>query len=326
MEDKVVHIIDGKNDYYFDSRSLHDIVFIKACGNYIDINLTSTQYEGIRIQIGQFWKELEKLDIPHDLVRIDRSTIINLKRVVFVNQKKGTITLRTGKNNEPIKIANTAFAGLKEKVAQMMKDSPYKGVQFVNRHEYDNHQSEGTPHEGHVAVDLGLPSGTLWASEDMSVADADFALYALPLYDSPLAVLRSESKNDDYTLEEDRARLEWGGSWETPTARQWQELLTNCKATWEVNPNGNIICVLTGKNGNHITLSSVSPHRGLCTYWTSTEEIKEQNKLDEEETPKFFSVEINEPYDDEPWYHFIMDLNRPECNLHAVVSKDSINY
>ena len=78
------------------------------------------------------------------------------------------------------------------------------------------------------------------------------------------------------------------------------------------------------KNGNHITLSSVSPHRGLCTYWTSTEEIKEQNKLDEEETPKFFSVEINEPYEDEPWYHFIMDLNRPECNLHAVISNDSI--
>jgi hypothetical protein len=68
----------------------------------------------------------------------------------------------------------------------------------------------------------------------------------------------------------------------------------------------------------------VSPHRGLCTYWTSTEEIKEQNKLDEEETPKFFSVEINEAYEDEPWYHFILDLNRPECNLHAVISKDSI--
>ena len=56
MEDKVVHIIDGKNDYYFDSRSLHDIVFIKAGGNYIDITLTSTQYENIRIQIGQFGK------------------------------------------------------------------------------------------------------------------------------------------------------------------------------------------------------------------------------------------------------------------------------
>ena len=130
--------------------------------------------------------------------------------------------------------------------------------------------------------------------------------------------------NDDYTLEEDRARLEWGGSWEIPTARQWQELLTNCKATWEVNPNGNIICVLKGKNGNHITLSSVSPHRGLCTYWTSTEEIKEQNKLDEEETPKCFSVEINEPYEDEPWYHFIMDLNRPECNLHAVIKSSLV--
>ena len=82
----------------------------------------------------------------------------------------------------------------------------------------------------------------------------------------------------------------------------------------------------SGKNGNHITLSSVSPYRGLCTYWTSTEEIKEQNKSEEYVIPKFFSVEINEPYDDEPWYHFIMDLNRPECNLHAVVSKDSINY
>ena len=324
MEDKVLHIVDGKFDYYFDSRSLHDLVFIKASGNYIDVTLTKTQYQSLRIQIGQFWNQLDKLNIPHDLVRIDRSTIINLKRVEFVNPKNGSVTRRSGSDNVQIKIANTAFGGLKEKVAQMMKDSPYRGVQFVNRHEYDNHQSEGIVHEGHVAVDLGLPSGTLWASEDMSVADADFTLYALPLYDSPLAVLESESKNDNYALEEDRARFEWGGSWETPTARQWQELLTNCKTTWEVNPNGNIVCVLTAKNGNHITLSSVSPHRGLCTYWTSTEEIKEQNKLDEEETPKFFSVEINEAYEDEPWYHFILDLNRPECNLHAVISKDSI--
>jgi hypothetical protein len=45
----------------------------------------------------------------------------------------------------------------------------------------------------------------------MSVADADFALYALRLYDSPLAVVENESKNDNYALEEDRARLEWGG-------------------------------------------------------------------------------------------------------------------
>jgi hypothetical protein len=324
MEDKVVHIIDGKNDYYFDSRSLHDIVFIKACGNYIDITFTSTQNKGIRIQIGQFWKKLERLDIQHDLVRIDRSTIINLKRVVFINQKKGTITLRTGNNNVQEKIAHAAFGGLKEKIAKMMKESPYRGIQFINRHEYKDVISEGTNHEGHVAVDLDLPSGTLWASEDMSVTDSDFELYALPLYDSPLTILKSASENDDYVLEEDRATIEWGGAWRIPSTREWQELLGNTTPKWAVNKDGNIICVLMGKNGNHITLSSVSPHRGLCTYWSSSEEVKEQDKLEDGVTQKFFSVEINEPYEDEPWYHFVMDLNRPKCNLHAVISKDSI--
>lgn len=312
MREQTIHIIDASKEYYLD---LRDVLFIKADGNYVDVFLAKTQYKSIRIQIGQLWKKITELDVPHNLVRIDRSTILNLRRVEFINPKKGTVVLSREEEKIQLPIAKAAFNDLKEKVAQLMKDST-RDISVVNRPEWKGLPSIETTHEGHAYVDLGLPSGTLWASEDMSIADSDFSMYGMNLFDSPYTILSDAAYEDDfgYALEEDTARIKWSGRWRIPTVEAWKELLKECSSQWAVNEDGYVVCVLTGKNGNQIELSSISPHRGLCTYWTSSEMKNNQGRSINA------SIELHEPYADEPWYHFVSDFNRPECNLHAIIS------
>ena len=312
MREQTIHIIDASKEYYLD---LRDVRFIKADGNYVDVFLAKTQYKSIRIQIGQLWKKITELDVPHDLVRIDRSTIVNLRRIEFINPKKGTIVLSREEEKIQLPIAKAAFNGLKEKVAQLMKDSG-RDFSIVNRPEWKRLSTIETKHEGHAYVDLGLPSGTLWASEDMSIPDSNFDMYGMSLFESPYTVLSDTTYEDDfgYALEEDTARIEWSGSWRIPTVEEWKELLTECSSQWAVNEDGYVVCVLTGKNGNQIVLSSVSPHRGLCSYWTSSEKENDEGRSINT------SVELHEPYADEPWYQFVCDFNRPKYNLHAVIS------
>lgn len=87
---------------------------------------------------------------------------------------------------------------------------------------------------GHEYVDLGLPSGTMWATSNIGSTESsrygtsykwgytgnpDLDYSGLSLYAS-----------SDYCIagtEYDAATYEWGGSWRTPTLEQFQELLDN---------------------------------------------------------------------------------------------------
>jgi len=95
---------------------LSDLVFAKADGNYTDIYLKQVVYRTIRIQIGQLWKAIEELNEAHTLVRIDRSTIINICMVAFVDKKSGTITIKVGEENVQLKIAKSAGNPLNDKL------------------------------------------------------------------------------------------------------------------------------------------------------------------------------------------------------------------
>ena len=86
-------------------------------------------------------------------------------------------------------------------------------------------QSENEVHynpdlsNGHAYVDLGLPSGTLWATMNIgatSVTDGGTSFTVRP---GTLGVS---------TTENDTAYLNWGGNWRIPTEQQFQELFDNC--------------------------------------------------------------------------------------------------
>ena len=136
MSNNVIFIKDGSKSYWI---NVTEVLYVKASGNYCDIFLKSVSYKTVRIQIGQFFSKVEELQVPHYLVRIDRSTILNIKLVEFVNPKKNTITLRHENNVVILQVAKTAIAPLKEKLSELFaEESKSDEVSVVNRHVKDS--------------------------------------------------------------------------------------------------------------------------------------------------------------------------------------------
>ena len=316
MSNNVINIKDGSKSYWI---NVTEVLYVKASGNYCDIFLKSVSYKTVRIQIGHFFSKVEELQVPHNLVRIDRSTILNIKLVEFVNPKKNTITLRHESNVVILQVAKTAIAPLKEKLSELFAEEPKSSyVSFVNRCVKDSQKQKNQTHNGYEYVDLELPSGTLWAANDM-IGSTPFEF---ALLDRPYLEVENNAEEGSFEsflqIEDDAARVKLGGNWRIPTTEEWKELFNECKAEWVVSDDfEDLLCVLTGKNGKQITLSSILRQRGFCAYWTS-EILSVDDILNY--VPQNSLVEIMEPYGDEPMFHFVSSYDYPRGNIHAVIS------
>lgn len=173
--------------------------------------------------------------------------------------------------------------------------------------------SKGTMCEGnspkltkHEYVDLGLPSGILWATMNLGSFSleegGDFfswgevstkKIYGLSNYklgkgnDDDDESLTPTKYNDNpkysvvdslYTLsmEDDAAFVEWGPEWRMPTYADFLELIENCKWKWK-KINGKYGYKVKAKNGNWIFLPAAGlryndqhDYRDESFYWTST--------------------------------------------------------
>lgn len=148
-------------------------------------------------------------------------------------------------------------------------------------------------------IDLGLPSGTLWAccnvgasapeqygnyyawgeTQPKSVYNWDTYQYGYYNYDedySHLVNIGSDIGGTSY----DVATVNWGAPWRIPSLTQIQELLDNCTSTWIslngedardgrkfVGPNGGTIFLPTAGHRWFSNLTDMGM-RGL--YWSST--------------------------------------------------------
>ena len=138
-------------------------------------------------------------------------------------------------------------------------------------------------HNGHKYVDLGLPSGTLWATCNVGATSPEQAGLYFAFGEttgfSAEQVERDErafddesytaySVSDNLTLEQDVAHVHMGGKWRMPTKKDWWELLDNCNAVWTDDYNG------TGVAG-HIFVSKINgnsvffPTAGTCFLWSA---------------------------------------------------------
>ena len=125
---------------------------------------------------------------------------------------------------------------------------------------------------GHEWVDLGLPSGTKWATCNIGAAAAEEAGDYFAWGDtmakeefirnnccthdkSPSELMEAGilDSTGNLTKEYDAAHNIWGGEWRMPTKSELEELIRNCSPTW-VTQNGVDGCLFTGKNGNTIFL------------------------------------------------------------------------
>ncbi len=140
-------------------------------------------------------------------------------------------------------------------------------------------------------VDLGLPSGSLWADRNVGASSPeDYGDYfawgettAKTNYDwstlkycedsdgNKFSKYNTQSKygsvDNKTTLErsDDAATVNWGSDWCMPTQQQFQELNDNCTWTWATR-NGKNGYEVIGKNGNSIFLPAAGYRNGTDHY------------------------------------------------------------
>ena len=133
-------------------------------------------------------------------------------------------------------------------------------------------------HNDHEYVNLGLPSGVLWATCNVGAnSPEDYGDYFAWGETQPKAHYKSETYKwcegsydtqtkyctDSYygtvdnktilELSDDAANANWGGDWRMPTKEEQDELRTECFWTWTTK-NGVKGYTVTGPNGNSIFL------------------------------------------------------------------------
>ncbi len=113
--------------------------------------------------------------------------------------------------------------------------------------------------ETHKYVDLGLPSGTLWAECNVGAnfpeEKGDYFAWGetspKKIYNDATYTMKQYQVDLDAT--HDAATANWGENWRTPTAAEQEELNRECTWTWTTFHGKNGYRV-TGKNGNSIFL------------------------------------------------------------------------
>jgi uncharacterized protein (TIGR02145 family) len=150
----------------------------------------------------------------------------------------------------------------------------------------------------HPYVDLGLPSGTLWATYNVGatkpeqyadygdffawgdvVPDRDFTwysykygkaqlqwdLYGLTKYNFEGGYPSSIDRLSTLLPEDDAATVSWGVYWRMPTSEELRELIENCEYSW-TEVDGVKGANFTGPNGNSVFFPASGYCEGISGY------------------------------------------------------------
>ena len=131
------------------------------------------------------------------------------------------------------------------------------------------------------AVDLGLPSGTLWASWNVGATKPEEygGYYAWGETEEKETYTQDNYKHYDNTRQEyinigtgiygtvyDVANVLWGDGWHMPTETQIWELIDKCTWTWITYNDTVTGCKVIGPNGNSIFLPAAGYRYGTSLH------------------------------------------------------------
>ena len=161
-----------------------------------------------------------------------------------------------------------------------------KGTAYGSQTSFTTNQATTGSINGHDYVDLGLPSGTKWATCNVGATTPEGygGYYAWgetttkTEYTAENSLTYNQSFNNiSGNVTYDAARANWGSTWRMPTKVEMEELLNNCTWTWTTQNGVNGMRVI-GPNGNSIflpaagyyyqTLNTEITYQGF--YWSST--------------------------------------------------------
>ncbi|MBO6024595.1 MAG: hypothetical protein J6P83_07060 [Bacteroidales bacterium] len=187
----------------------------------------------------------------------------------------------------------------------------------------------GKPHKKHQSVDLGLPSGTKWATCNVGAKTPEafggyFAWgetkpkerYDWSNYQYTMGTDSEMMKyctNPEYGINgytdgllflepgDDAATVNWGKKWRTPTFEQWKELHENTTQSVTVR-NGVNGMLFTGRNGKSIFLPFAGSSAKNATkrgqnengsYWTSL--LHTESHADASDAAMMYFISNNTP-------------------------------
>ena len=163
-----------------------------------------------------------------------------------------------------------------DKVCSLLRNLNDNGTFLLNSE--NNIPMYSKQEVNYKSVDLGLPSGLLWATCNVGATSPEqaglyFAWGETTGYTAEQVKKGERSFDDDsykakikfsnFTHKQDAARTFMGGNWHMPTNDDWRELLDNCDAVWTDDYNGTGVAgkVFTSKvNGNSVFF----PAGGFC--------------------------------------------------------------
>lgn len=122
---------------------------------------------------------------------------------------------------------------------------------------------------GHEYVDLGLPSGTLWATMNVGAdSPEDYGDYFAWGEITPNSNYTYSKNSKVLSLSDDAANANWGGAWRMPTKAELDELINSSYTTCTWTGNGRKV---TSKiNGNSIFLPAADSKRDNGYYAPGT--------------------------------------------------------
>ncbi|MBR4156626.1 MAG: DUF1566 domain-containing protein [Bacteroidales bacterium] len=142
---------------------------------------------------------------------------------------------------------------------------------------------------GYEYVDLGLPSGLLWASCNVgattpegygdyfawgkTTTKTDYSSSNCPTYGLSYSSLQSQGyidNNGNLTAQHDAATANWGGDWRMPTYEELKELKNNCTWTWTTHNGVNGYKVTSKVNSNYIFLPAAGYRGGSSLYYAGS--------------------------------------------------------
>ncbi len=204
------------------------------------------------------------------------SLISGRKDVPIYYTTDGTMpTIKSPKYTEPFTVSNKAVVTAVATKGDLFSHVASATFEDVVEPEY---------------IDLGLPSGTLWATCNFGANKSeDFGYYYAwgeiePKFHYDWDSYKwgnpengfSKYQNDGKTVldpEDDPVTAKWGPDWRMPTKEEWQELIDNCATYWE-DKGAPGLWLINMKNNKELFLpcawDAESTSKYGVVYWTSS--------------------------------------------------------
>ena len=221
--------------------------------------------------------------VPYVAATVDSIGFVNVYTITFdANGGEGSMDAIIIKEGETITLPSNTIVNFKADFNGWNTKIDGSGTNYSDKSnitplgdvilyaQWQNVKTEGEEN-GHEWVDLGLPSGTLWATTNLGASEpeayGDYYKYGdsgsgnslenYKWYNSEYKKYTKYCKYDKrfiLELADDFARKKWGGNWRTPTKMEFEELINNSFVEW-INFNGTTGYRYTSKiNGNIIFL------------------------------------------------------------------------